>query len=137
MNEPLGLFSLARSAWRDFLAARRALFVFEILFKLLETWLFVPVVAVALAVILAGAGRVAVSNRDILDFVLSPLGLLYAALLGTVAAALYLLEQAGILVVAALGCSPERPPVGQMLRAVLRKSLLIGQLGAVKVVLLA
>ena len=137
MHEPLGIFSLARTAWRDFLGARRALFVFELLFKLLETWLLVPAVAVAMAIVLAGAGRVAVSNRDILDFLLSPLGLLYAALLGTVAAGFFLLEQAGIMVVAALGRSLERPHVKRMLRVALRMSLRIAQLGAIKAVLLA
>src|SRR5262249_46994045 len=114
-NEPLGFVALSKSVWRDFLSARRALFVFEVLFKFLEACLFIPAVAIVLALVLAGAGHVAVSNWDILDFLLSPLGLLYAALFGTVAAALLLMEQAGIMVIAALGCSPERPPVKVML----------------------
>jgi len=135
-NEALRFAALSKSVWRDFLSARRALFVFEVLFKLLEAWLFVPAVAIVLALVLAGAGHVAVSNWDILDFLLSPLGLLYAVLFGTVAAALLLLEQAGIMVLAALGCSPERPPVKEMLRAVFRKSWRVGQLGGVVVLLL-
>jgi glycerophosphoryl diester phosphodiesterase len=137
MNEPLGISALTKSVWHDFLRARRALFIFEVLFKLLEAWLFVPAVAIVLAIVLAGAGHVAVSNWDILDFLLSPLGLLYAALFGTIAAALLLLEQAGIMVIAALGCSPERPHVKHMLLAVFRKTWRVAQLGAVKAVLLA
>lgn len=135
--DPLVAPSLCRSAWRDFLSARRALFLFELLFKSLETWLLAPVVALVLATVLAGAGRVAVSNRDILDFVFTPLGMLYAALLAIVAAAFFLLEQAGIMVVAALGCSPERPLVTRMLSVSVRMSFRIAQLGAVKAVLLA
>src|SRR5262245_37310071 len=136
-NEPLGISGLAKSVWHDFLRARRALFVFQVLFKLLEAWLFVPAVAVVLAVALAKAGRVAVSNWDILDFLLSPFGLLYAAVFAAVTVALLLIEQAGIMVLAALGRSPERPPVKQMLRAACRNMLRVGQLGAVKAMLLA
>ena len=50
MNEPLSVSALARSVWHDFRHARRALFIYEILFKLVEAWLFVPAVALVLAV---------------------------------------------------------------------------------------
>src|SRR5215470_5615455 len=76
-----------RSAWRDFLRAQRALWIYDVLFKLLEAWLLVPVVAWVLAVILSRAGHIAVSNHDILDFLLTPLGLVYSAILSTVAVA--------------------------------------------------
>src|SRR5262245_4616721 len=102
INKPITLFELARSAWCDFWRARRALFIYEILFKLLEAWLFLPVVALVLALILSRAGHIAVTNRDLLDFFLSPSGLLYAALFSTVTVALLLLEQAGIMILVAL-----------------------------------
>jgi glycerophosphoryl diester phosphodiesterase len=137
MSEPLTVRALARSTWHDFLRARRALFIYEILFKLVEAWLLVPAAALVLAIILSRAGHVAVSNRDILTFLLTPLGLLYAALLTTVAVALLLLEQAGIMVLADLASSSERPPVKQMLRAAPGKSLRIIKLGAVQAALLA
>jgi hypothetical protein len=79
MNEPLTVPALARSVWHDFLRARRPLFLYEVLFKLVEAWLLVPAVAVLLAAVLSRAGHVAVSNQDILDFLLTPLGLLYTS----------------------------------------------------------
>ena len=91
MAGPLTVGALARPVWHDFRRSWAALVVYEALFKLLETWLFLPALAVALSAALLGAGHVAVSNRDVLAFLLSPLGLLYAALLSTVAVALLLL----------------------------------------------
>jgi glycerophosphoryl diester phosphodiesterase len=137
MIEPLPASGLARSVWHDFLRARRALFVYEIVFKLVEAWLLVPAVALGLAVIMSRAGHVAVSNHDLLHFLLTPLGLLYAALVGTAAMAALLFEQAGILVLTALAQSVERPPFKQAVRAVVRSALRIVQLGAVQAGLLA
>jgi glycerophosphoryl diester phosphodiesterase len=137
INEPLTVAALARSVWHDFLRARRALFVYELVFKLAEAWLLVPVVAVVLAAVLRRSGHVAVSNLDILDFLLTPTGLLYAALFTTVAVAMLLFEQAGIMVVAALNGSAERPRLTQALRAAFPKLLRIVQLGAIQAALLA
>jgi glycerophosphoryl diester phosphodiesterase len=123
--------------WRDFRRAWGALVVYEFVFKLLEAWLFVPAVAVVLSVILSRAGHIAVSNRDVLDFMLSPFGLLYSAFFLTVAVALLLLEQAGIMALVSLTDSVERPPVRQMLHVSFLKTLRVTQLGAVKVALLA
>jgi glycerophosphoryl diester phosphodiesterase len=137
MNERLATSALARSAWHDFLRARSALFVFDVLFKLVEAWLLVPAAAVALAVVLSRAGHVAVSNRDILDFLLTPLGLLYAALFGTAAVALLLFEQAGIMALADLAGSAEPPPLRRALPAAFWKCLRVVRLGAVQAALLA
>jgi glycerophosphoryl diester phosphodiesterase len=136
-NEPFTVAALARFVWHDFLRARRALYVYEILFKLVEAWLLVPAVAVALAAILSRAGHAAVSNHDIMGFLLTPLGLLYAALFSTVAVALLLLEQAGIMALVARAGSVERPRLKQALRAASPKALRIVQLGAVQAGLLA
>jgi glycerophosphoryl diester phosphodiesterase len=136
-NDQFALAALAGCVWRDFLRARRPLFVYEILFELLKVWLLVPAIAVVLTAILSRAGHVAVSNQDILDFLLTPLGLLYAALFGTVAAALLLLEQAGIMVLVALLGPAERPPVRQALRAAFVQTLRVAQLGAVQAAMLA
>jgi glycerophosphoryl diester phosphodiesterase len=137
ITEPLPVSALAGAAWRDFLRARRALFIYEILFELLKAWLLVPVVAVVLAAILSQAGHVAVSNEDILEFLLTPLGLLYAALIGTVGVASLLLEQAGIMALAALAGRAQRPPFKQALGAAFGTSLRIVRLGAVQAALLA
>src|SRR5262245_60230814 len=137
LSETVGIAALGKAVWQDFRRARRGLFIFEILFKLFEAWLFVPAVAVLLAVVLARAGHVAVSNWDILDFLLTPLGVLYAALSATLAAALLLREQPGIIVRANEVRSPQRPPVTRMLRTAIGKMLRVVQLGAVKAALLA
>src|SRR5262245_10470521 len=125
------------SAWNDFRHARRALVVYDVLFKLLEAWLLVPAVAWVLAVILSRAGHIAVSNQDILDFVLTPLGLLYSAMFSTLAVALLLFEQGGIMFLAAVTGADERPPLKQALRGTLWKSFRIVQLGALQAALLA
>lgn len=137
MNEHLAVSALAKSVWRDFLRARRALCIYEISFKLVEAWLLVPAVAVVLAALLSRSGHVAVSNLDILDFLLTPWGLIYAALLGVVAVALLLVEQAGVMVLVALSSSSQRPPFKQMLRAASGKVLRIVQLGAIQAALIA
>jgi glycerophosphoryl diester phosphodiesterase len=137
MNEPLTAPVLARSVWQDFWRARHSLYVFEIVFKLAEAWLLGPGVAVALAAVLSRSGHVAVSNLDVLDFLLTPLGLLYAALLSTATVSLLLFEQAGLMALAAWAGAPERPPFRQALRAAFQKSLRIVQLGAVQAGLLA
>jgi glycerophosphoryl diester phosphodiesterase len=137
MNENLSVTALGKSVWSDFLRARHALYLYELSFKLIEAWLLVPAVAVVLAAILAASGHVAVSNQDILAFLLTPLGLLYAAIFGFVAVALPLFEQAGVMVLAAL-CGPsERPPFRKMFGAFFRKLLRIFQLGALQAALLA
>ncbi len=137
ITEPETLAGLARSVWHDFWRARRALFIYDILFKLLEAWLFLPLVALVLALILSRAGHIAVTNRDLLDFFLSPSGLLYAALFSTVAVALLLLEQAGIMALVTLAGPGERPSVRPRLRDAWRHTFRIAQLGAFKVALLA
>jgi glycerophosphoryl diester phosphodiesterase len=113
------------------------LFVYEILFDLLKAWLIAPAIALLLAAILSRAGHMAVSNLDIVDFLLTPLGLLYAALFCAIAVALLLLEQAGVMVLAALSGAAKRPPVKQALVAALPKTLRIAQLGAIQAGLLA
>jgi glycerophosphoryl diester phosphodiesterase len=137
MNEPLTVVALARSVWQDFVRARRALFIYDILYKLLEVWLLVPAIALLLAVVLSQAGHIAVSNGDILAFVLTPSGLLYAGVLGTAAFALLLLEQAGIMFVSSVAASVEKPPVMQTVRGAFLKTLGVTRLGALLAALLA
>jgi glycerophosphoryl diester phosphodiesterase len=137
MNQSLAVLPLFRSTGRDFWTGRRTLFIFELVFKLAEAWLLVPALAMLLAVILARAGHVAISNLDILDFLLTPSGLLYAALFSTVAAGLLLLEQAGVMALAALAEAHERQPFRQRCIAAAWKSVRILQLGALMAALLA
>jgi len=130
MNEPLAISALAKSVWRDFLRARRSLFIFEFFFKLAQVWLLAPIIAWAVAVILAGAGHVAVSNFDILDFLLTPAGMLYVGLVGTIALAMLLGEQAGVMGLAALTGRGERLRPSQLARAGFPKALGVVRLSA-------
>jgi len=136
-SEELTFSGLARPVWRDFLRARRALFIYEILFKLVEAWLLVPIVTLVLAIVMSQAGHVAVSNLDILGFALTPLGLLYAAIGGTVALGLVLLEQAGVMVLLALNDVAERPPVKKLLWRMVGSAWRVIQLGAFFLVVFA
>jgi glycerophosphoryl diester phosphodiesterase len=123
--------------WHDFLRARRALLIYECLFKLAEAWLLAPALAVLLAAILSSAGHIAVSNLDIFAFLLTPLGLLYAALFAVVTLAVLLFEQGGVIILAAWNTSAGRPPLKRMLRAVFESSFRIVQLSAMEAALLA
>jgi glycerophosphoryl diester phosphodiesterase len=136
MKEPLTISALAKSAWLDFLRTRNGLYIFEALFKLVEAWLLIPAIAVVLTAILSWAGHIAISNEDIVAFLLTPLGLLYAALLSTVTAALLILELAGIMLLVTLSSSIERPPLRQTLRIGIGRSLRLVGLGAVQVTIL-
>jgi glycerophosphoryl diester phosphodiesterase len=133
MNEPITLSALADLVWRDFRRAWGKLIVFEAGLKLFEAWLFVPAVAAILAAVLARAGHVAVSNRDVLDFLLTPVGLLYAALLGSLAVAFALLEQAGLMGLVAQKGTLGRQTVG----TVVRTTIGAAKFGAITAALLA
>jgi glycerophosphoryl diester phosphodiesterase len=135
----LGLLGTAAflPVWHDFRRAWGELVVFEFLYKFLEAWLFVPAVAMVLSAVLSRSGHIAVSNRDVLDFILTPSGLLYAAFFITASVVLLLLEEAGIMALVSQRDSAERPPVKQMLRESFWKTLRVAQLGAIKVALLA
>lgn len=137
MKLSLPLSTLLPSLITDFRRAWKALLLFEVLFKFLEAWLFVPVITLLLSLVLSRAGHLAVSNRDILEFLFSPLGWLYASLAGTLALAVLLLEQAGILLLAH-AASPSAPPLHtpSLWTSIFRLSRL-AELGALKLFLLA
>jgi glycerophosphoryl diester phosphodiesterase len=125
---------LVRLAWTDVRRAWGPLVVFEAAFQLLQAWLLVPAVALALTLVMARSGRVAVSDWDILDFLLTPFGLLYAALLGVGSAALLLFEQAGVMAVVARAARPPSRLPGPV--AVLGAVWRVTRLGATQAALL-
>ncbi|QDU31760.1 Glycerophosphoryl diester phosphodiesterase [Anatilimnocola aggregata] len=135
-NHSLSAPTVLRAAWSDFTRAWRGLVIYELLFKLVDAWLLVPAVALLLRTVLAHAGRFTVTNHEILDFLFTPLGILYAAIFGTVAVTSRLIEQAGIMLVVSLATRGERPTLMAWLKKLFFKSLNITKLGAVKVVLL-
>ena len=61
-----------RECWRDLL-------VFEVLYKLLQTAVFTPIVVWMTTMLVRSTGRLAISNTEIVSFLLSPLGLLIGA----------------------------------------------------------
>jgi glycerophosphoryl diester phosphodiesterase len=93
---------LIRGVRDDFRRAFAALVGFETLFKLAVAFVFVPAMALLLFALVRWSGRTAVTNEDVLSFVLSPWGVLYGFLLGLKALGLSLLEHAGVTAVVAL-----------------------------------
>src|SRR5262249_14777826 len=134
---PLSPSALARSVWDDFRRAWGQLVVYEALFKLFTAWLFAPAVALGLSAVLSRAGHIAVSNRDLLAFLLSPLGLLYAGLFSTCTVALFPVEQAGIMALVTRAAAAERPPLKQALLAAFPTAWRVARLSAVCVGLMA
>lgn len=130
-------FTVASSAWRDFGRIWRMVFAFEVAFGLAEAWLLVPAVGSVLARIMEASGHVAVSNRDVLAFVLSPLGLAYAATFAAAAAGFLLLEQAGIMAIAATGGGGVPPSPRAAMRLALWSAMRVPMLGAIKLGVLA
>jgi len=126
-----------RAAWDDFRQAWRPLVLFQVALKFVEAWLLVPALALLLAALLARAGHVAVSNLDVVDFLLTPTGLLYAGLLATGTVAVLFFELAGVMVVADRVVAGERLSVAGLVRAALGKVPRIVRLGAATVALLA
>lgn len=120
--------SILTSAGHDFWLARRTLLKFSSLFKLAEAWVLLPATALFLAWVLARGGYVAISNMDLLAFFLTPLGLIYAAGLATVALALLLFEQAGAMVVVS-SYGKERLSIRRLIQIILQKMFRIFELG--------
>lgn len=132
MKQPFQLSTLLKSVGLDFLTSRRPLILFSFAFKFAEALLILPLVAAGLAIILMMAGHIAVSNMDIVGFLMSPLGLLYAVIVAIVTVGLLLIEQAGYMSFAALADSVDRPKLSQYLKAAVRKPWRILQLGMLK-----
>jgi glycerophosphoryl diester phosphodiesterase len=99
---PLSFRDLVRSVLSDFRRCFASLLAFEVLFKFLTALVVLPVVAGLLFHLLRASGRTAVTNADILGFLLSPRGVLYGFLLGLKLLGVALLEHAGVMALAAL-----------------------------------
>jgi glycerophosphoryl diester phosphodiesterase len=99
---------LAGQVWRDFRFALSELAVYEALMKLIGLAVFAPLSAWLFAAMLRASGRLAISNTEILDFALSPIGLATLLVLAAVAIAIGFAEQSGLLLIAA-GAQVDRP----------------------------
>src|SRR4051812_47464417 len=100
--------AVVRAAWGDFRRAWLALAGFELAFKLVLGPLAVSAAAWALARLVATTGRTAVNNADLVDFLLTPAGLLAGLLAGLAALSAFLFQTTGVLAVAALKLSGRR-----------------------------
>ena len=139
MDKSLGPVAITKLVFRDFRRLWRELLIFDVAFQLLRAWLIVPLIAFALSMVLFKAGRVAVSNQEIIGFLLTPMGGMYLALLSTTAAILILIEQAGMLTVIGLKLNSEvtSSPAGQRdLQSILSSFWRISHLGIAKLALL-
>jgi glycerophosphoryl diester phosphodiesterase len=93
---------LTTAVARDLRRSFAAVAAFEVLFKLLTLLVVAPGLAAVLFHLIRAGGRTAVTNTDILGFLLSPAGVLYGFVLGLKLLGLGLLEHAGVLALAAL-----------------------------------
>ncbi len=123
------LASVALEAALDLRRSWRSLIVFQLAFQAFRAWLMLPAVALLLAITLQRTGRVAVSNFDLLDFLLTPEGLIYAAVFLVLSVVLFLLEQAGIMAVVQGRRSHRFPSSTALARHVLGRMITVGRLG--------
>src|SRR5436190_10836581 len=136
-DAPPSTAALIRAALRDFRRAWLPLALYAAALRLLAGFVVVPAAARVLALVVAASGHSAVSNTDILTFLLTPAGLLAAALAGVAALSGALLEHTGVLAVAALTLSGRRVSVRQEAMAVVGGVVRVLRPGAGQLGLLA
>lgn len=99
---PVPLSELARALRADLRRGLGVLLAYEALFKLLSALVLLPALVALLYHLVRFQGRTALTNTDILGFLLSPLGVLYAYLLGLKVLGVSMLEHAGAMALAAM-----------------------------------
>jgi glycerophosphoryl diester phosphodiesterase len=99
---PLSLRELVRAVASDFRRTFAVLVAYEALFKLLTALVIFPAFAALLFHLVRLQGRTALTNTDIVGFLLSPLGVCYGFLLGIKLLGVAMLEHAGAMGLAAL-----------------------------------
>ena len=93
--------SLGWTVLGDFLRVIKPLVIFELLFKLAATGLGMLVALVVLELLSRSVGSAAVTNTEIVDFLLSPIGVLVVAVLGLSALLVIVLEHLGVMAIVA------------------------------------
>jgi glycerophosphoryl diester phosphodiesterase len=124
--------SLARAAWADFRRTARPLLAYTIAVKLLVAPLAVPATGWLLAKLIATSGRTAVSNTDVVFFLMTPVGLLAGAVAGIAVLSAALLEHTGALAIIALKFTGHRVTVRRAIVVVLAGIVRVLRLGAVQ-----
>src|SRR5262245_4105694 len=99
---PLPFGELLRALRSDLRRGFTVLVAYEALFKLLSALVLLPALVTVLFHLVRLHGRTALTNTDILGFLLSPLGVVYAYVLGLKVLGLSMLEHAGAMALAAM-----------------------------------
>lgn len=110
--------------------------LFTFALKFAELWLVLPVIALGLAIVLSLAGHIAVSNQDIISFLLTPLGLLYSTIVSAFSASMLMIEQAGYISIVAMADAVKKPTLKHYVRAALTKPGRVVQLAVIKLALM-
>jgi glycerophosphoryl diester phosphodiesterase len=97
----MSITSLGRTVLGDFRRVLQPLIIFEIAFKLLALALGAVVTYLVLGLLTQARGSSAVTNNDIVEFVLSPVGVLVVALLSLSAFLASALEHLGVMMIVA------------------------------------
>ena len=98
---PLSPGLLARDVWRDFRNAFTPLIAFEVAFKGAAILLGAAGTGWILGPLIASTGHAAVSNKEIVHFLMAPAGLAYLILLALSLMLATLLEHVGVIAIAA------------------------------------
>ena len=85
---------------RHFIDNLPNLLIFDIFFKIIVTTVFGPISAGIINRLIASGGTYVIGNEQIIDFVLSPLGIIAVIISGALALAIYFAEQTGIVLIA-------------------------------------
>ena len=131
MNQSFKFVDLALSVWNDFRCSQRTLILCNVLYKFAEAWLIVPMIATGLAAVLTLAGHSAVSNWDAFSFLLSPMGILYSAIISTVTVVVLLLELASIINLARFAETDAEPTMRASLAAAFPRPWRVSVLGTI------
>ena len=131
MNPPFKFVDLALSVWNDFRSSQRILILCNVYYKFVEAWLIVPMIAMGLAAVLTIAGHTAVSNWDAFAFLLSPMGILYAAVISAATVVLMLFELASIMGLASFTDTDAHPTMRACLAAAFPRPWRVAFLGSV------
>jgi glycerophosphoryl diester phosphodiesterase len=98
-----------RQGWQDFRFAWKAASVFLLFFAILDWALLSPLIAWGLEMIVRSAGAVAITNADLMEFVLSLPGIAFLLAVGTINLALLRIQVGGLTLLAGEVAAGLRP----------------------------
>jgi glycerophosphoryl diester phosphodiesterase len=120
---------LAGKIWRDLRRNFRALLLFNLYFTILSASVLVPLSTWIAKHFIGATGSIAISNTDILAFIMSARGLIFLVIVGVFGAALLFAEHAGMMLIVWEGGQGKITAM-TALRTILRRYHLLLHLGA-------